>query len=91
MLKYEVPEDAPYREFLGIIEESGNRLMQTLTSLLEIAKLRAGVLEINLEPVDLARQAQDVVRMLSELARKKDLEIELVQPPGPLYARRARL
>ncbi|WP_456424817.1 sensor histidine kinase [Rhodocaloribacter sp.] len=86
VLKYEVPEDAPYREFLGIIEESGNRLMQTLTSLLEIAKLRAGVLDINLEPVDLARQAQDVVRMLSELARKKGLELELVPPPEPLYA-----
>ncbi len=86
VLKYEVPEDAPYREFLGIIEESGSRLMHTLTSLLEIAKLRAGVLELKLEPVDLAHQAQDVVRMLSELARKKDLAIEMIPAPEPLYA-----
>ncbi|QXD15865.1 histidine kinase [Rhodocaloribacter litoris] len=86
VLKYELPEDAPYREFLGIIEESGNRLMQTLTSLLEIAKLRAGVMEVQRHPVDLARHAAEVVRMFSEAARKKGLELALVPPPEPVYA-----
>ena len=86
VLKCEIPEDAPYREFLGIIEQSGNRLMHTLTSLLEIAKLRAGVLELHREPVNLSRQAAEVLRMFSEMARQKDVALELVEPPQPIFA-----
>ncbi|GIV57321.1 MAG: hypothetical protein KatS3mg042_0234 [Rhodothermaceae bacterium] len=86
VLKYELPEDSPHREFIGIIEESGNRLMETLTSLLEFAKLRAGVMEVHRQPVDLLRSTTEVIRMFSEGARKKGLELELIPPPEPVFA-----
>lgn len=86
VLKDEIPEEAEYREFLDIIEDSGGRLMDTLNSLLDLAKLRAGIMEINLEPVDVYQLCfQDAVQ-LQNAAQKKGLKLRVRRPESPLYA-----
>ncbi len=80
VLKDEIPKDAEYREFLDIIGDSGSRLMETLNSLLDLAKLRAGIMEINLEPVDLYQLSMQVHLKFQESAVNKGLRLKVEKP-----------
>lgn len=80
VLKEEIPEDAEYREFLNIIEDSGTRLMDTLNSLLDLAKLRSGIMEINLEDLDVFEECSKVASNFQELAWAKGVKLEVVIP-----------
>lgn len=86
VLKEEVPPDAEYREFLDIIADSGGRLMDTLNSLLDLAKLRAGTQEISLEQADIYRNTMDVAVTFQELAKRKGLQFKVDEPVQPLMA-----
>jgi len=86
VLKDEIPQDADYREFLDIIEDSGSRLMDTLNSLLDLAKLRAGIMEINMEAVDVYQVSFQEVVQLQTAAQKKGLKLKVRRPEQPLYA-----
>ena len=86
VLKDEIPEDADYREFLDIIEDSGSRLMDTLNSLLDLAKLRAGIMDINMESVDLYQLTFQEVVQLQDAAQKKNLKLKVRRPSMPLFA-----
>ena len=85
VLKDEIPESAEYREFLDIIEDSGNRLMETLNSLLDLAKLRSGMMELNLEISDIYYQCRDGISDLQSSASKKGLMLSINRPDQPLY------
>ena len=86
VLKEEVPPDAEYREFLDIIEDSGGRLMDTLNSLLDLAKLRAGTQEINPERADVHAHVSEVAVTFRESAKRKGLQFKVEQPAQPLFA-----
>jgi len=87
VLKEEIPQDADYREFLDIIEDSGSRLMDTLNSLLDLAKLRAGILEINMEDLDLYQVCFQEIVQLQTAAQKKGLKLKVRRPDQPIHAR----
>ena len=80
ILKEEVPED--HREFVNIIESSGERLMTTLTALLDLARLRAGTMEVNRERVDIGALLLEVADKASIAASEKNVAVELTLPPG---------
>ena len=86
VLKEEVPQDAEYREFLDIIADSGGRLMDTLNSLLDLAKLRAGTQEINLERADIYQNAMEVAVTFKESATRKGLQFKVDEPVQPMFA-----
>ena len=86
VLKEEIPEDANYREFLDIIEDSGDHLMETLNSLLDLAKLRAGMFEINMEEIDLFHLAFQEVVELQNAAHKKGIQLKVRRPESTLCA-----
>jgi len=85
VLREEIPEDADYREFLDIIEDSGSRLMETLNSLLDLAKLRADMMEINLETCDLYYQCSNGITDLKATAERKGLELFVERPSETLF------
>ncbi|HUF08103.1 MAG TPA: HAMP domain-containing sensor histidine kinase, partial [Rhodothermales bacterium] len=84
VLKDEAPQNL--QEFLDIIEENGRRLMRTVTSMVDFARLQAGVIELNREPVEISREVEQVVSRLTHLARKRQLFFELVQPQDLVHA-----
>ncbi len=84
ILKEEVGGE--HREFLGMIEENGKRLLHTLNSLLDLAKLRVGMMDINMRPTDVTRRAYEVVKLLMPLASKKGLDLDVRTPSTALYA-----
>ncbi len=86
ILKEEIPPDAEYREFLDIIEESGGRLMDTLTSLLDLARLRAGNMDITPEPVNLSEAAHAAASRFEDQARTKGLTLAVDAAPDALVA-----
>ena len=85
VLKDEIPVDAEYREFLNIIENSGLRLMDTLNSLLDLAKLRAGIMEVNPEKIDIYHQCEEEATKLQDLASEKGLELNVIRPNRSLF------
>lgn len=85
VLREEIPEDADYREFLDIIEDSGSRLMETLNSLLDLAKLRSGMMEINLETCDIYYQCCNGISGMQAAAERKKLEIFIERPKETIF------
>ena len=85
VLKDEIPENAEYREFLDIIEDSGTRLMETLNSLLDLAKLRAGMMDVNLEICDIYYQCRDGISGLQATAKRQGLALSMEKPKEALY------
>lgn len=79
--------DGHHEEFLDIIEESGQRLMRTLNALLDLAKLRSGVMEADLKRVDVVNRADDIVEMFEHKAEEKGIDLRLDAPETPVYTR----
>jgi signal transduction histidine kinase len=75
ILREEIPAD--YHEFVDIIEKSGQRLMSTLNSLLDLAKLRAGTMEVSSDLIDLAVLLDKIVETHRPSAVAKGVTIEL--------------
>jgi signal transduction histidine kinase len=86
ILKEEITADAPHREFLDMIEESGVRLTQTLTEFIDLARLRAGTVQVYMERHALDTLSTDAVVRFLGRAHRKQLSLEIVKPPIPIYA-----
>ncbi|HLT46022.1 MAG TPA: PAS domain S-box protein [Rubricoccaceae bacterium] len=68
--------DPQQREFVALIEKSGRRLMDTLNSVLDLARLEAGRMELLLEPRPLGPAAEECARLMQPLARERGLTLE---------------
>lgn len=84
ILHEELPER--YHEFLHLIDDSGKRLLHTLNALLDLAKLRAGMMPFQRREVNVAHRTKKVIRLLTPLAREKRLTLEMVRPEEPPFA-----
>jgi PAS domain S-box-containing protein len=71
-LEFEDPEVVRYAE---IILSSGNRLLQTLTQILDLSRIEAGKMELYVETLDLNRTIDEVVFLFSATAKKKGLTV----------------
>jgi signal transduction histidine kinase len=67
------PLTAEQREYLGIIMEKGESLLQLITSILDISKIEAGRVKLVIQEVDLGQVMRDAVATVMPLARKKGL------------------
>jgi signal transduction histidine kinase len=76
------PLTTEQREYLGIIMEKGENLLQLITSILDISKIEAGRVRLVLSEVEPAQIMRDAVATLLPLARKKGLKVSC--EPGAL-------
>jgi signal transduction histidine kinase len=76
------PLTAEQREYLGIIMEKGENLLQLITSILDISKIEAGRVRLMISEVDATQLMRDAVATVLPLARKKGLT--LTCDPGAL-------
>jgi PAS domain S-box-containing protein len=84
ILAEEVPE--PLKEFASSIEQNGRRLLETLNSVLDLAKLEAEQVRFTPQFMDLGMEVREVVYGLMPLATQKSLNLEVRVPRDPLYA-----
>ncbi|MEX0822258.1 MAG: HAMP domain-containing sensor histidine kinase [Rhodothermales bacterium] len=71
---------------MRVIERSGQRLLDTLDSFLDLAMLEAGRVQLAREVVDLAEEARFHAARFGPLARGKGLSLEVSTPPNPVRA-----
>ena len=69
------PLTAEQREYLGIIMEKGENLLQLITSILDISKIEAGRIRLVLSEVDPAQLMRDAVATVLPIARKKGVRV----------------
>ncbi len=85
------PEQA---ESAGIIYGSGNDLLTLINEVLDLSKIEAGRMELNVERIELPELKEDILYRYTHLAREKGLRIEVVERkecPAAIQMDRKRL
>ncbi len=70
------------RRFARLIAQSGRRLENTLSSVLALSKLEAGVYELDRERVDFGQVVEETARMLHSQAEAAGLTVRVQVPDG---------
>ncbi|HWT51202.1 MAG TPA: ATP-binding protein, partial [Caulobacter sp.] len=74
--------DARQAQYLDMIEQSGHGLMTILNDVLDLSKVEAGKLELEIAPFDIRKSAAQLVLVWSETARLKGVELALEIDPN---------
>jgi signal transduction histidine kinase/CheY-like chemotaxis protein len=76
------------RSYLKTIERSGEHLLDLINDVLDLAKVEAGRVPVQVAACDLHRLVKDVAQMLRVRAEEKNIDLTVVQAPGfPAYVR----
>ncbi len=79
------PLSQEQRETLRIIMDSSERLIHLISTLLDLSKMEAGMMEYRIAPTDLTRIAETSVNKVRLLAEGKRIRILTETPPGRLW------
>ena len=87
------PTPSQRRQLLGTIGRSADRIQQLLTELLDLARLRAGAIEMARDAFDARTLARDVAVSVEPMAaaREQLVRLELPDEPLPMVGDRRRL
>lgn len=85
MMEYEIKGPLPkdYHEYSGLIQISGKLLLETINSILDIAKIEAGQFELSKEDISMGVIVDEVIAMMDIQAQEKGLEI--INKTGELH------
>ncbi|MBS0472463.1 MAG: PAS domain S-box protein [Proteobacteria bacterium] len=80
-----------YADYATLVYDSGQLLLDLITDMLDMAKIEAGKLDLNMERVNLTETVADVVRMMQNRAEagRLVLTVEAAPMPSLLADRRA--
>lgn len=79
--------DPELQECARVIRSSGQRLMDTLSTILDLASLEAGEFDLESGHVDMESAANDAVALLQPAAEARGLSIEVRSSARPVVAR----
>ncbi len=81
------------RGFLGIVQSNTDRLVGLINDLLDISRIEAGGLQLNITTVPLDQVIREVAVSLHNQIEEKELSLELALPQEPIQVRadRARI
>ncbi len=84
---------AEQRSYVAALKQSGDHLLTLVNDVLDLAKLEAGTLTLNVAPTRIDQLLQTVAELLSPRAHDKGLEIAWAVPAGlpPILADEGRL
>ena len=78
--------DADYQRFVDLIERSGRRLLLMLDSLLDLAQIEAGTLEVDMEMQSVPDAIHGSADIHAKTVENKDLEFHLDLPDEHIFA-----
>ncbi len=79
------PVSREQRETLQIMTDSSQRLIHLISTLLDLSKMEAGMMEYRIAPTDLKRVAEGSVKKVRLLAEAKHIQILTLSPRGSLW------
>jgi two-component system sensor histidine kinase GlrK len=79
------PLTSQQREALTIMKDSSQRLIQQISTLLDLSKMEAGMLEYHIAPADLKRLAGGSVSKVRWLAESKRVPVLIQAPEGRVW------
>lgn len=74
---FDADEMSKRERYLVNIVSAGRTLLEMIESLLEMAKIEAGRVELNIAPMNITDTCQALVGLIHPLARKKDIKVTL--------------
>jgi CheY-like chemotaxis protein/two-component sensor histidine kinase len=87
------PLNEKQQKYLNTISESGHHLLSLINDILDLAKIEAGQITLDVNKVDVNSVSQASLRMVRQLAQKKNLEVsvEIDTKLGLMWADERRL
>jgi two-component system phosphate regulon sensor histidine kinase PhoR len=76
-------DEATREEFLGVISSQADRLQRLVENLLNLARIEAGVVEVQKQPRSLNELMEDAINVVTPAAEAK--QIELINDLSPMY------
>jgi two-component system, NtrC family, sensor histidine kinase GlrK len=80
------PVNEPQRETLDLMVESSRQLIDMISSLLDLSKIDAGMMEYRIVSSDMKRVLDTSVNKIRLLADRERIRIIIEAPRGPLFA-----
>ncbi|NHA14484.1 DUF3365 domain-containing protein [Thioalkalivibrio sp. XN279] len=77
------PERAADSGYFGKLEAAANHLLGMVDSVLDLARIESGTLELEIASLDVAEIVEEVAAMFATDARKKGLGLRIEQDPCP--------
>jgi two-component system cell cycle sensor histidine kinase PleC len=74
--------DERYKEYAQDILASGKHLLDMITDILDMAKIEAGKMTVDLHPIDIVDPVDAAVRMIRRRAEEKEIDLKLVANSG---------
>ena len=74
--------DERYKTYAQDILDSGKHLLEMITDILDMAKIEAGKMTVDLQPIDIIDPVDAAVRMIRRRAEDKNISLQLVANPG---------
>jgi PAS domain S-box-containing protein len=71
------PLNEKQQRYVTTISESGQHLLSLINDILDLAKIESGQIVLNIDEIDLKRVCQASLRMINELAHKKNQKVLL--------------
>jgi PAS domain S-box-containing protein len=87
------PLNEKQQRYLTTISESGHHLLSLINDILDLAKIEAGQITLDINKVDVNSISQASLRMIKQLAQKKNLDVsvEIDEKVGLMWADERRL
>lgn len=87
------PLNEKQEKYLGTINESGHHLLSLINDILDLAKIEAGQLTLDITTVDINSVCQAGMRMVKQLSQRKnqDVRVEIDPTIGLMWADERRL
>jgi PAS domain S-box-containing protein len=87
------PLNEKQQKYLATINESGHHLLALINDILDLAKIEAGQITLDINKVDVNSVCQASLRMIKQLAHKKEQEVlfEIDEDLGLMWADERRL
>jgi PAS domain S-box-containing protein len=76
------PLNEKQQKYISTISESGHHLLSLINDILDLAKIDAGQITLDINKVDILAVCQASLRMVKQLAQKKNQEVSLQIDPG---------
>jgi PAS domain S-box-containing protein len=84
VLKKRLYGDPAVPKFLDIIERNTKVQLHTLEDLLDVSRIIAGILKLDVRPVDLSSVVETAVETITPVAEAKELALEWQAPSKPI-------